>query len=200
MTKKILLLAGMALALVAFAAPAVAAAQDTLLDNGATVADKEAELSGEIGFSSLGGGIDCTAHAKITINSLVVRVVSLNITTSTCKGTGGLSGCTVTTDSVTNLPWTVDVLTKPSRLTITNVTIHNTLSPTVGKVCSPKNLTVEFASVTATPDNAAAIKKVTIEGEGTATIEGVAVEAEASGSLSVVGANSGTYQIGETAV
>lgn len=191
--KKVLLLSSMALALVAFVVPASASAL-TLKDSGAEVVNKEAELRGPISFSSLGGGIQCEGDAKITVNGQVVRVSSLTITTTTCVGSGGLAGCTVTGDSVTNIPWTIDV--DATLLTITGVTIHNTLSPTTGKTCSPKTLKIEFAVVKATPDSTTAIHSVSISGEGAAFIEGVEVEAEAHGSLNVQSTDSGTYAIG----
>lgn len=197
-TRKILLLSSMVLAVAAFAVPSSAMATDTLLDNGKTVNDKVIELTGPVGLSSLGGGMECTVHQTLTINGVTLRLTSMIITTSTCVGLGGLAGCRVTSDTVTGMPWVVDVKTSPSRLVATTWQVDYSISAIPGKVCQPKSLVLSVGEVTMTPDNANAIKSVGISGEGSTLIEGIEIESEISGSLSVVGADAGTYQIGTT--
>lgn len=138
--------------------------------------------------------MECPATLKQTVNGQTVRDTGMTINTAACKGSGGYAGCTVTSDTITNLPWTVDVDAKD--LTTTGVTIHFTLSPSAGKTCTPKNLTLSVPTVTAVPDSTTAIHSVTISGEGTVLIEGVEIEQEIHGSFSVVGTDSGTYGIG----
>lgn len=193
-SKRVLLLASMALVLAAFAAPVTAYAT-TLKDAGKEVSDKEFQISGSYGFSSLGGGISCSTNSNTTVNGQTVRVTSITFITNSCKGSGGLAGCTVTLDSITNLPYSIDIDFIPPKLTTTGPIFHFTLSPSTGKTCSPKTIKLEYASDTFTPDNSKAIKKFTVSGEGAAFIEGVEFEIEAEGSLSVSGTDAGTYEI-----
>lgn len=191
--RKALILATLVMAFAALAIPAVASAT-TLKDGGKEVADREFEITGTWGFGGLGGRVECVVHAKITVNGLVVRVVKFETTTATCVGSGGLAGCTVTNDAPKNLPWTVDP-DPGGVLTITGFTISLTLSPTVGKTCAPKNLEFSVPHLFWAVDNSKSIHSGSLSGEGSELIEGVEVEAEASGSLEVVGTDSGTYEI-----
>lgn len=188
-----LLLAGIAFALVLGVGPAAASAL-TLKDAGKEVSNREIELTGSIGFNTLVGGLSCSATMRLTVNGKFVQVPSLTVSTIACGGSGGLSGCRVTGDQVLNLPWSVSV--SASSLSIHVVEISFTLSPLTGKTCSPKNFTVSFASIAATPDSTTSIHSVTLSGEGAGTIEGVPLEVEAEGSLEVSLFDSGTYGIG----
>lgn len=175
-------------------APATASSL-TLKDQGKEVADKSFEISGEIGFSTLGWGFDCPAAASITVNGATITVASFKVPAESCKGTGQFSGCKTTEANATGLPWTIDV--DSTKLTITEFAMDYTLSAFTGKNCNLKHLGFSFEVLRLTPDSTQAIHQYSLFGEeGTVFFEGLGFEVETFGFFSVLGADSGTYGIG----
>lgn len=182
--KKMLLLASMALAAIAFAAPATASAEWT--HEGEPIGDKaNISLSGTVGFAGAGGAaFECVVHSSVTLEPGTTGTVkSFQITTNTCKGTGPLENCVLANDTVIGLPWVVH--TNGTAMTITDVTITNHYVDNT-PACPVHTTVLHFASATATPDSTSAMSSVTVS--GTATSGAVAF-----GSFAVTPA--GTYGI-----
>jgi hypothetical protein len=117
-TKKILLLASMALGMVAFALPASAiAVEDTVKDNKVTLADKSISFEGEVEFTSLGSGIKCNTKTTITVNGAEIKVTGFAIVgaVSLCTYSGVYKDCVLKAPMVADdLPFiVVDVQTDP---------------------------------------------------------------------------------------
>jgi hypothetical protein len=194
MLKKMMLLAGLALSAVAFAAPASASAQGTLFDEGTPIpAGNHAtlETTGVIGFDvpELASSFGCNSHPKVTLVSghpSTGTVTAFNITTSECAGTGLLEGCELANDT-TNTP-TVDV--SATVLTITNIKINNVFKE--GCIVPASQWT--FPAVVATPNNTKAISSVKVSGNGVDEVTGLLIEA--TGTLNIAGGAAGTYGVG----
>lgn len=123
--KKIMLLASMAVAAAVCALPAMALAAEETVDTPAFITHNGAQITTDptlnftgtnIRFEALGSGIKCTVHTGITVNEGVVKVTKFEITTSTCEFFGNpYKNCkfeATAGDTVTNLPWTVNVVTR----------------------------------------------------------------------------------------
>jgi hypothetical protein len=194
MLKKMMLLASLALAVVAFAAPAPASAAGTLFDKGVQVPTGNhvtLELTGVFTYDmpELESSFGCNSHPKVTLKSghpSTGTVLAFNITTSECVGTGLLKGC-VPVNDVTNQP-AVDV--SATALTITNIDI--TIEFAEG--CIVPSATLTFPAVVATPNNANAIGSVTVAGNGVDDVTGLAIKA--TGTFLIAGGAAGTYGIG----
>lgn len=186
--KKMMLLAGMAMAVVAFAAPAMAVANEMTDEGTPVAAGTEAQLSGTAKFTSIiffvESGIECNVHATLTAETAETGQTEFEITTSSCKGFGFLNGCEVVADELTGNPWETHV-SSSNTLTVTDVTIHSTQD----SECAMENIFLQFGEVTATVDDPASISSVTLSGTGMAN----ELSATASGELSVTPAN--TYEI-----
>jgi hypothetical protein len=128
--KRILLLAGMALAAMAF--PASAMAVDTITDNGA-LKDKTIHFLGTAEFNTLGSGIKCPATANVTVDGDTVVVTNFSVPTVVgCTFFGNYAGCEFEENptAVSNIP--VDLVTSGTELraTITGGSLasHSTIN------------------------------------------------------------------------
>ncbi len=207
--KRILLLGGMALALAAFAGPAVASGAE-IKDEGQGVNDKEIELRStptvlgegvvydKTRFEALGSGVECVMHATVTIDGATIKVTSFTITTSTCASFGNpYSNCEIETDEPT--PATFAVAVDAGNFTITAGTIHQTYKTKAGAPeCFTKQNDITFKNVTMTPNKVKAIGTVALGGEvriDTALSPNPGSKATLVGTLQVVGPDAGTYEI-----
>jgi hypothetical protein len=187
--KKMLLLASMALAAVAFAAPAGASAAEITHEGVPVGAGTEVDMSGTARFTStiiVPSGIECDVHATLTADNSETGKTAFDVTEESCEGFGFLSGCEVESTELTNNPWVTHVASA-NTLSITNVVIHGVNDPE----CFLEEVTLDFPVITATVDDPEAISSVTISGTGKAN----ELSSTASGSLSVVGGDAGTYAI-----
>ncbi|HXS46132.1 MAG TPA: hypothetical protein VN756_01565 [Solirubrobacterales bacterium] len=193
--KKILLLASMALAAFAVAAPAGAMAEE-LTGTGWTmggVAFGEAfteEATGKVKFNTLGSSIECEATAKLTGNTSGAShtgIVHFTVKTAGCVYGGTFANCVIHEIEETgpdnsytytyHIGKTKGVVGEPREATVTNVVVKNKLreKSDTTKDCDASNaktVLVNFPLITVTPDNADAISTLGISGEGTASING----------------------------
>ena len=134
--KKLMLFASLAMAASAFAVPSTASAIWT--QNHAHIqAGTNPQIHGEgtAAFTSPVGGVDCvqvTATAQLTGGSTTAQATQFNPTLESCKGTGGLAQCKITSITVENLPWTGHL--NGTFITMTDVTIQNHFH---GVLCPP---------------------------------------------------------------
>jgi hypothetical protein len=199
MLKKMMLLAGMALALVAFAGTASASAASWVhwttiegVEEHTTIEAFEEDFTGFAQFAAEAApanNFGCVVHAHLvasTVNGEAHgEITSFEVTTETCKGEGAFAACKLKADSST-VPWTVDVNT--SDLTITGVGITNQYE---GEKCPFTGSSLSFPEITATPDpEATRINCLTLEGKG---LNGGIAPVVASGELCAY--NEGTYGI-----
>lgn len=96
--KKMLLLASMALAALAFAIPASAMANGHFTDNHKPIEGSvEQTFSGSAKFSSAGvGSYTCIVHVTATVETLGGTIKKFEPTPETCVGTGAFTGCKLT--------------------------------------------------------------------------------------------------------
>lgn len=204
--KKTLLLAGMALAVVSALVASPAMAEEFELSNWTMEGKAESKeravaFEGQVKFSLLGGGIECKVHKTKTTNignkTSSTGTVHIKITRTTCKGSGFLfSGCEVESVEETNEAETLTrdyhvTKTKPSGKRETVTTKPRTRFKM--KNCAAAEL-IEFEAPAAvgTPDNASAIKSVSLAAEeGKAYLDDPEhespVEMEETATLNVVG-------------
>jgi hypothetical protein len=158
MFKKMMLLAGMALALVAVAAPASASAN--WLHGGNPIAtDQTVSFSGPMRFFTAQAGLEATIHMHATLKAGTTTAVINKFEATGCKGTGALLGTTCTKTAV-GLPWTAHV-TPSNAIEITDVELHYLYwaGPHSG---APVATSVIVGDITATPDDAEAISSVSL--------------------------------------
>jgi len=193
--KKILLLSTMALALGALIAPAYASAVGWLHEGKPVKegSDETIELTGTLTWVIAGAHVECKAHPTLTVTGPnEAEFTKIGITTSTCKGTGFMAGCSMALDKPTNFPWAAHPIST-TEFAITDFTPDGLWK------CKLKEseLNFDFPEVIATPDVPAAMNSVSLAGEGTAIYEGsTELEAQMSGELAVTGGAAGKYGIG----
>jgi len=163
MIKRMTLLAGAALAVVAFAAPAASAAWT---HSGATLGENtNFELSGPMNFEVVGwAGFHAGVIADVTLEPGKTATVT-SFKDTNCTGTGGLNGltCTWTAES---LPWIAHI--EGGKIKITNIKLTNHYySPLDPSHTMSAATTVLTGNILATPNNAKTISSVTLAGEGT---------------------------------
>ena len=194
--KKMLLVASMALAAVAFAAPGMASAAEWTHEGEPLAEEVTVQFEGTAKFEDQeGNGVECTdAYADVDLEpGSTGKVTSFGPTNvSNCHVLGSL-GSVCSLEEVTSLalPWEVDV--NAANFTITGVHIINHMSG--GFFCevaigSAKEITLS-GNVTATPDNTAAISSITLSGSLSSSLGGSVV---VSGTMQ--GTPAGTYGIG----
>ncbi len=190
MFKKMLMIASMALAVVALAAPASALAnwthEEKELEENATLT-----FSGPAGFACAAceAGADAELTAEITLEAGSLTGKVTKVSAANCIGTGKLANTTCTS-TFEGLPWTVHANPLTGKLTITNIKITNNYwAINVPHTEKPLSTTVLTGNIVATPNSAASISTVTLAGEGT-VVNGVA-PATVSGDLAASPA--GTY-------
>jgi ABC-type amino acid transport substrate-binding protein len=162
MFKKMMLLATMALAVTAAAAPASALANWN--DGGVAItANKTIAFSGSATFTSSLGGISCsegTASATIEPGTTgKITAFSADNANTKCTTSGLLASCKVKANGVTaeGLPWIIHDI--GTAITITGVKITTDLEG-----CSLGSVIIGPGTVTATPDNTAKVSKLVLSG------------------------------------
>ncbi|HWM63895.1 MAG TPA: hypothetical protein VNP96_07905 [Solirubrobacterales bacterium] len=173
--KRIMLVASMALALVAVAAPASASA-NWLKHHKPITQNEHIEVEGVLGFAIPGVAsyrceIDITA--TLFAGTTTGEIDTFDITTNKCVGEGGLQACTLKGDHTFDLPWEMHVETNEAGepdITITDVTITNTYNDNTPN-CPVHDSTVIFPAVTATPDNPTTMSTLTVSGTGAGGIQ-----------------------------
>lgn len=162
MFRKTTIFAALVTAAVALAIPTAAAADWT--DSKVKIT-KPVSIAfvGGISWTSATGGISCgEAKMELTLEpGTKGKVDAYAPVVASCKGTGGLGGCTVTSAVTSFLPWGVH--TTGTTIEITTSRIVTTLH---GGFCPFHELEVAGA-ITATPDNAEAMTTVTLSSVAT---------------------------------
>jgi hypothetical protein len=189
-----LLLAGVIAALVVLAVPALALAAVWKDKNGTNVTKfTEFTMNGaEIFETTEGNGMDCEIHATMTTEGgSTAKITKFEI--KKCEGRFGsfsTTKCELNVGEGKGLPWTVDVNTED--LTVTNWRTKHTFK---GAECKEPELDKTISSMTVNLEpNKTEVTGLAFEGE--------ILNAEkkqifsTSGSLTIEGANSGTYGIG----
>lgn len=180
MFKKMMLLASMALAAVAFAVPASASAFEWT-DEGAPVeGEAPTTASGFLSFGNPAPGqnkFGCVVDVGITAEEAGAgKLTEFSPTTSTCKGEGpAFAKCSLKEDSITGLPATVTI-TGTNTLTINGtLVLHNVYS---GPECPVEKSTLTVSDATITLENSN-LTKMTLSGFGEAhtTVGGVTTSA-----------------------
>lgn len=195
--KKALLLASMALAAIAFAAPASAFGQGEIVDvtNEKTITSgTEIDLAGEAEFTSLGTGIFCDVEATVTADTATTGTTDFTINTPSCEGFGFLyQGCDVVGDVTSE--YHVDVET--TDFTVTNAEIFSDLENCESGLTFTD---LTFESVTITPDTYGphgGITTVELSGEGEAHADPGTLGVEAHGTLHLAPGDADTWDIVE---
>jgi hypothetical protein len=209
--KKLLMLATMAVATAAVAAPSMASASEFKHEGNAITATKETKLTGTIGFSSPGvGTFECEMHPTISFHAggASATIISLGLTTDRCRGTGAFAHCQLAEHAVTAGS---SVTPGPADLNLNNFRLFKryvTGDPGVNEGTSttpcplaglPAGLEFEAEEITLTPDNSSAISEISeISGEGAINAIGVGViaEIEVYGELTVEAGTEETIGIG----
>jgi hypothetical protein len=129
--KKMLLVASMALAAIAFSVPASASALDWTHEGGPFSGTRSDGLTGKLSFGNPALGqnkFGCIVHISLTANggSTTGSITSFDHTTSTCTGEGSFAGCEVVDDQTTGLPEVVHT-TATNSLTVTGPIIFHTV-------------------------------------------------------------------------
>jgi hypothetical protein len=163
MFKRMMLLATMALAVMAAAAPASALANWN--DGGVAItANKTIGFAGSATFTSSLGGISCsegTASATIEPGTTgAITAFSADNANTKCTTSGLLASCKVKANGVTaeGLPWIIH--DTGTDITITGVKITTDLEGS----CGVSSVTIGPGTVTGTPDNPAKVSKVVLSG------------------------------------
>ena len=162
MFRKTMIFAVLVAAAVAFAAPTAATADWT--DKKEKVPNKVSiAFVGQVNWNSATGGISCgEAKMELTLEpGTKGKVDAYEPIVSSCKGSGGLAGCAVTSATPSLLPWSVH--TTGSTIEITTSRIETTLH---GSFCPFHQLEV-VGAITATPDNLEAMTTVTLSSVAT---------------------------------
>jgi len=137
---------------------------------------------GEIFETSAGNGMSCEIKATLTTEGgSTGKITKFEIKKCTA-GFGSFEKCELNTAEAKGLPWTVDV--NASSLTITNMRTKRTFKAG----CATSELDKTVASTAVTLNTPSAITEMEFLGETTGY--------KTFGSLTVEGANSGTYGIG----
>lgn len=188
-----LLIAGVVVA-IALVVPALALAAEWKDKNGTKVTKlTEFTLNGaEIFETTLGNGMDCEIHAKMTTSGGSTASIT-EFKVKKCEGTFGTfktTKCELNVGEGKGLPWTVDV--NAEDLTVTNWRIKHSFK---GAECKEPEHDKTITSMTVKLEpNKTEVTGLTFDGK----IENEKKEQifRTSGSLAIEGANSGTYGIG----
>jgi hypothetical protein len=191
-SKKRLLLAGVIAALVVLAVPALALAA-VWKDHGTNVS-KFVELTmngGEVFETTEGNGMSCEIHATLTTEGgSTGKITKFEIKKCTASfGSFSTTKCELNTAEGKGLPWTVDV--NATDLTVTNWRTKHTFK---GASCKEPELEKTITSMTVTLEpSATEISTLAFNGK---ILEGEKQLYKTFGSLTIEGANNGTYGIG----
>jgi hypothetical protein len=175
--RKMALLAGMALAAIAFAVPATASAEETpiwLKNHDPLTEHAELEFAGTAQFETEEGGIHCNeTEGHVTAEPPHTGVVTaFTVETESCEGFGLLEGCELVDHELTNEP--VGHATANTDIEITEVELWNEFA---GSGCPVETIELHLPVVTLTPENSGShteapttISTVDLHAEGVATI------------------------------
>jgi hypothetical protein len=156
MFKKMMLLASLALAALAFAVPASASASGHFTDNhGPVTGSVTASFSGPATFVVPNvASYECIVHATVTVETAGGTIKSFEPTKNTCVGGGALTNCELTSATATG-----ELTPTATDIDIKNFTLLNTFA-------SPCPIPVVHATgeLTAIPDNTTTISELTVEG------------------------------------
>ena len=187
--KKMLLLASMALAAVAFAAPATASAVDVWTADGDTLGPGNEATAGFEGFINFttpppAVPVHSSFGCQVTVAIKAVgeaggTVESFNPTTDTCQGTGIFVNCKLKEDT-SNPPWNISIASTPGTVS-GPITIHY-----IYQDCPVTTSHIVFASISVAPN--------VINGDLTFTVGGLAT----NGFTTVSGAISQETEDGHT--
>lgn len=190
--KRMLVLASMALAIAAFAVPAIASEEEEMYDAATEEGiggHIEFDLKGDESYLFFGSGFDCKIELVFTTEGKLNRIKSYKV--KDCKGTGIFKNCVVKSTESTDLPWTVDL--KGGEIIVKDKTIDLNLEK-----CGSTLFKVYFKAESMTPDKLKGFGFMTGSEEEDVTEYG---ESESSGksnaTLEVVGEDSGTWGIRE---
>jgi hypothetical protein len=171
MHKKMMMLAGVALAAIAFAVPASASAEWT--DDGASFSGSVTDvLTGKISFGNPAAGqtkFGCQAEADFDVfgGTTTGELTSFVPNTATCEGEGAFAECQLESDSTTIPADTTLHLVGAEKITLTTplgepIVIHNVYkSP-----CPIEKTTLTVEDLTLTTNGRTDLTDVTIEGTG----------------------------------
>ncbi len=193
--RKMMLLAGMALAAIAFAVPASASAASTHWTDDHEVVSSPANITAPFEgflkftvappFVPVHSTFGCQVTIKVNVTGpTAAQITEFRPTTTECLGTGVFTGCQLEED-VSNVPFSIantdaDLdITKPGG----DITVFNKYESCAGGALPNSDLL--FPSITATPtlDSEGTIEEIHISGTATTT------SAAASGSVKPEGAN-----------
>jgi hypothetical protein len=179
-----LLLAGAIAAVVVLAVPALALAS-VWKDKGVNVSKfvEIGMLGGELFETTAGNGMSCEVRMVLTTEGGSTGKITKYEIKKCPAGFGTFAKCEVNVAEPKGLPWTVHVNT--SDLTITGFRTKRTFK---GTGCEAPELDKTITSLTVTLNTPTAISEVEFAGETTGY--------KTVGSLTVEGANNGTYGIG----
>lgn len=182
-SKKRLLIATVIAALTVLAVPALALAA-VWKDKGTNVTKfvEFAALGGELFEAPAGNGMSCEVRAVFTTEGGSTGKVTKFEIKKCPTGFGSFAGCELNTAEAKGLPWTVHV--NASDLTITNMRTKRTFKAG----CPTSELDKTISSVTVTLESPAAINEMNFSGSTTGY--------KTNGTITVEGANNGTYGIG----
>lgn len=142
--KKNLLLVSIVLAALALVIPTLASAVE-IKDKGKAITEVPVSASGEVGFETLGSGIECAVHVNATLTPTVVHITKFEVTIATCKDKGEYNACEVVTAEAT-LPWTFEV--KSEGLVAPAAALDTTLKSKKGKTCFFTTTTLTLKGMT----------------------------------------------------
>lgn len=160
--KKIMLLATAVCALAAFAVPASASASHHFTDNTEAIGagGVETDLHGNMAFTNVFGGYECTVTSDVTFTTEDAHVTSFDIDTKECEGAGVLENCkligheaTVTGQKLSaSNPATATIVEENTNITIEHeLALHNEFE-FVENVCEIEELTLTFDHLTGTTE------------------------------------------------
>lgn len=187
-----LLLAGLIAVVAMLAVPALALAASVWKDHGTKVT-KSIELTmngGEVFETTAGNGMNCEIHATLTTEGgSTGKITKFEIKKCpTGFGSFATTKCELNTAEGIGLPWTVDV--QETDLKITNWRTKHTFK---GASCKEPELDKTITSMTVTVGpNTSEIGEFLFDGK---ILEGEKQLYRTFGSLTIEGANNGTYEI-----
>jgi hypothetical protein len=185
--KKILLFGLTAAAAAAIAAPASASALMLYYSEAPIEKAIPVEMGGSLNWTTSGGsGVDCHGKTTITAETVDAKVTGVDIETLTCVGTGAYKGCKVRGHKATNLPWTAHLTANGFLITKQDIDYELECPFIV-------NTGITVGEVTATVNNASAIKTMKLSGTGTSGLETATI----SGEFEVLGEAAGKLKIAE---
>jgi hypothetical protein len=180
---KRLLIAGVIMALVLLAVPALALAA-VWKDKGTNVSKfvEFAALGGELFETTTGNGMSCEVRAVFTTEGGSTGKVTKFEIKKCPTGFGSFAKCELNTAEAKGLPWTVHV--NATDLTITNMRTKRTFKAG----CATSELDKTITSTTVTLETPSEINEMNFAGETTGY--------KTNGTITVEGTNNKTYGIG----